>query len=128
MSNITVTTNADSGAGSLREAIAQAQPGDTIQFDSSLANQTITLTSGGFAISNNLTIDGAGAPGLTISGNNATRIFGVDQGGTNFTLKNLTLADAFLPNDFGGAIHTVPNVLPWWRCHFYSRSQYSYCD
>jgi hypothetical protein len=120
MSNlITVTTNADSGAGSLREAIAQAQPGDTIQFDSSLANQTITLTSGGFAISNNLTIDGAGAPGLTISGNNATRIFGVDQGGTNFTLKNLTLADAFLPNDIGGAIHTVPNVtLTVENCQF----------
>ena len=46
MTTLTVTRNADSGAGSLRAAIAMAQPGDTIQFDASLANQTITLTTG----------------------------------------------------------------------------------
>jgi hypothetical protein len=46
MAIITVTTTADSGTGSLREAIANAQSGDTIKFSSNLANQKITLTSG----------------------------------------------------------------------------------
>jgi Domain of unknown function (DUF4347) len=41
----TVTSTADSGAGSLRAAIAAAQSGDTIVFNSGLANQTITLAS-----------------------------------------------------------------------------------
>lgn len=111
MSNIiTVTSIADSGSGSLREAIATAQAGDTIQFDSSLANQTITLTSGQIDIPKNLTIDGTGAAGLTISGNNASRIFDVKATGTDFTVRDLILADAFLPNDLGGAIHTTEEV------------------
>ena len=43
-STLTVLNNLDSGAGSLRDAIAQAKRGDTITFSSSLAGQTITLT------------------------------------------------------------------------------------
>jgi hypothetical protein len=43
---LTVTSLADSGAGSLREIINQAQNGDTIKFAANLANQSITLTSG----------------------------------------------------------------------------------
>ena len=46
MSTITVTTNADSGEGTLRNAIASAADGDTIKFDSSLSGETIALTSG----------------------------------------------------------------------------------
>lgn len=45
MAILTVTSKADSGAGSLRETISKAQAGDTIIFASSLANQTITLSS-----------------------------------------------------------------------------------
>ncbi len=111
MAIITVTNNLADGAGSLRSAIASAAAGDTIQFDGSLANQTIALTTGGqLTIDKNLTIDGANAPGLTISGNNSTRIFNVSQQGTSFTVRNLILADAFLPQDLGGAIHTTENV------------------
>src|SRR4028118_45795 len=43
LATVTVTNNNDSGPGSLRDAIASAAAGDTIQFASSLANQTITL-------------------------------------------------------------------------------------
>jgi hypothetical protein len=106
----TVTSIADSGAGSLRAAIAAAQPGETIQFAPSLAKQTITLTSGQLQINKNLIIDGANAPGLIISGNKATRIFNVNQTGTNFTVRNLTLSNASLPKDLGGAIHTAEKV------------------
>lgn len=91
MSIITVMSTADSGQGSLREAIALAQAGDTIQFDSTLANQSITLTSGQLSVNKNLTIDGAGAAGLTISGNNTSRVFDVIS--NSFTLRNLTVAN-----------------------------------
>src|SRR5262249_23036 len=54
----TVTSAADSGAGSLRDTVTAALPGDTIQFDASLAGQTITLTTAEIAIGKPLTIDG----------------------------------------------------------------------
>lgn len=91
MSIITVTSTADSGQGSLREAIALAQAGDTIQFASTLANQSITLTSGQLTVNKNLTIDGTGTAGLTISGNNASRVFDVLS--SSFTLRHLTIAN-----------------------------------
>ncbi len=77
ISNPVVTTTADSGAGSLREAIANACPGATITFASPLFDtaQTITLTSGVLTIDKDLTINGPGAKLLTINGNNADRVF-----------------------------------------------------
>jgi predicted outer membrane repeat protein len=99
MATLTVTSNLDSGAGSLRSAIAMAQAGDTIQFDPSLANQTITLTTGQLEIGKGLIIDGANAPGLTISGNNAYRVINVTNN-IDFTLRNLTIANG-KPNEVG---------------------------
>src|SRR3712207_3389879 len=97
MSIITVTSQTDSGPGSLRQAIASAKAGDTIKFASSLSNKTITLSSGQLAVNKNLTIDGAGAAGLTISGNKAHRIFDIrndaNSNPTTFTLRNLTIAN-----------------------------------
>lgn len=108
MAIITVTSTADSGAGSLRAAIAAAKSGDTIQFAPNLANQTIKLTSGQIEIQagKNLTIDGSTAANLTISGNNASRILLVNSNQaapTSVSIKNLTLADAST-RDQGGAI------------------------
>ena len=56
----TVTNANDSGAGSLRQAIADAVSGDTITFDATYFStaRTITLTSGELSIAKNLTIDG----------------------------------------------------------------------
>jgi predicted outer membrane repeat protein len=109
MAILTVTSKANSGAGSLRETISKAQAGDTIKFASSLANQSITLSSN-LKIDKNLTVDAANASNLTISGNKATPVFWVDKKGTNFTVRNLTVADGFLPKDYGGAIHTTDQV------------------
>src|SRR6266404_1827545 len=64
---LTVTTTNDSGPGSLRQAIADAQDGDTIQFDPSLNGRTITLTSGELVINKNITIAGPGGDLLTVS-------------------------------------------------------------
>jgi len=69
---ITVTSTADSGPGTLREALTTAVSGDTIVFDPTVfppgAPATITLTSPLPAVTQgNLTIDGTGA-GLIIDG------------------------------------------------------------
>ncbi|NVN97713.1 MAG: hypothetical protein HXX17_00180, partial [Geobacteraceae bacterium] len=96
----TVTSNADSGSGSLRDAIANANPGDVITFDAGLSGQTINLAST-LNINKDQTINGPGAANLTISGGGTTRIFQVS-GTTVFTLQNLTLANGAATS--GGAL------------------------
>lgn len=53
---LTVNTTADSGAGSLRDVIGCAPAGSTIIFASSVAGQTINLTSGKIVINKTLNI------------------------------------------------------------------------
>ena len=88
--NWTVTNTNDSGAGSLRAAIASAADGDTIDFASALNGQTITLTSGVLFISKNLTIDGPGAELLAVSGNNSGRVFEIT---STVTISGVTVRD-----------------------------------
>ena len=95
-STVTVLNNQDSGIDSLRADIATAQNGDTIVFASSLAGQTITLTSGELLVNKNLTIQGLGASQLTISGDNLSRVFEVangKKGPTQFALSGLTISN-----------------------------------
>src|SRR6266571_3071331 len=77
---VTVINTSDSGAGSLRQAISDSSSGDTIDFDSSLNGQTITLTSGELLIDENLTITGPGANLLAVNGNAADRVFEIISG------------------------------------------------
>jgi hypothetical protein len=81
-STFTINTNGDPGPGgtvSLRQAVASANAssGNTVQFDASLVGSTITLASGEIAITQPMNIIGPGAGKLTISGNDASRIFKV---------------------------------------------------
>jgi len=64
---ITVTNINDSGPGSLRQALADANGGDTINFDPALNGQTILLTTAELAIVKNVTISGPGANLLAVS-------------------------------------------------------------
>ena len=57
-----------------------------------MSGRTITLTSGELTISKSLDIEGPGANNLTISGNNASRVFEIGNGAT-VTLANLTIAN-----------------------------------
>ncbi|MEI2579536.1 Ig-like domain-containing protein, partial [Scytonema sp. PRP1] len=111
MAIITVTNAANSGTGSLRDAIARANAGDTIKFSPTLAGQTITLTSGQLLVNKSLTIDGAGVTGIKISGNNASRIFDVTAPSSTFTLRNLSLVNGRArgtgEEGAGGAIRTA---------------------
>lgn len=63
---ITVTNTNDSGPGSLRQALADANDGDTINFDVSLKGQTIALTSGELVIDKSITITGPGPDQLAV--------------------------------------------------------------
>src|SRR5262245_21387173 len=73
----TVTTPGDSGAGSLRHTILDANsatyPGaDVIDFAPGLAG-TIALSGGQLTITDNLTIEGPGADVIRVSGTQASR-------------------------------------------------------
>ena len=76
-STLTVTNTADSGAGSLRAAIAAANSGDIIAFDSGLAGQTITLYGYGLAINKSLTIEGTPGSPEAISGSHEHGVFDI---------------------------------------------------
>jgi len=95
-STLAVTTardavNASDGVVSLREAIADANSGDTIVFDKSLVGQTITLANKELAIDKNLTITGPGGKGLTIDGDSRSRVFTV-AAGAEVSISGLTLS------------------------------------
>lgn len=82
MAIFSVTNLNDKGAGSLRQAIlnANARAGlDTITFQTGLAG-TIRLTSGELVITDSVSIQGTSADQLTINGNNASRIFNISNG------------------------------------------------
>ena len=93
----TVTNTNDSGAGSLRQAIETANTdaaADTILFQSGLSG-TITLTTGQLDITESVTITGPGAANLTVSGNNASRVFYLYNSASNIAvgISGLTIAN-----------------------------------
>jgi uncharacterized protein YndB with AHSA1/START domain len=108
--------NHDAGDLSLREAIAIADPGATITFDSSLADGTIDLVLGELAINKDLTIRGLGAKNLTIDGSFVggefpypivNRVFNINDGNdtksSNVTIEGITIAGGRSVEVSGGA-------------------------
>src|SRR5262249_15128873 len=94
-STFTVHNLSDSGPGSLRQAVldANAHPGaDTIRFAHGL-HGTIALTGGELSVTGDLTIAGPGANRLTVSGSHASRIFHISGSSTDVTIRDLTIAD-----------------------------------
>lgn len=115
---ITVTNTNDSGAGSLRQAIADAAAGDTINFNLANCPCTITLTSGELIIDKSLTIQGLGADQLSVSGNNNSRVFNVF--GDDVTIDGLSVVQGNGVgglNQRGGAIvHQLNGTLTVSHC------------
>src|SRR5438552_6691595 len=93
---ITVTNTNDSGPGSLRQALADANDGDTINF---AVTGTIGLTSGELLAAKDITISGPGAGNLAINGNANSRVFHIGSGQT-VTISGLTIT-----NGAGGGIY-----------------------
>ena len=109
----TVTNTNDSGAGSLRQALDDANNNagaDIIVFDAS-ASGTITLTTGQLDIFDDVTITGLGATNSIISGNNASRIFYIYNAAASLTvsISGLTMTDG--SSGVGGAIVNWGNDL-----------------
>jgi parallel beta-helix repeat protein len=112
---ITVINNNDSGLGSLREAISASYSGDTIDFDSSLNGQTITLTSGELFIRfKNLTISGPSANLLVINGNAAGRVFHITSL-SDVTISGLTITNG-ATTGYGGGIYNEKSMLTITNC------------
>ena len=98
--SLTVTNTNDSGSGSLRDAMANAASGDTINF--SLAYPaTITLAST-LTINTNLTISGPGASNLAISGNNAVQVFYIY--GSTVNISGVTIENGNASSSEGGGL------------------------
>ncbi|HJU92491.1 MAG TPA: Ig-like domain repeat protein [Pyrinomonadaceae bacterium] len=96
-----VANSLDAGAGSLRQAIADACAGSTITFNMASVTSPITLTTAELAINKDLTITGPGAAALTIERSSAQatphfRIFNVTSG--TVSISGLTLTNGRAPD------------------------------
>lgn len=124
----TVTSIADSGPGSLRQAIDRACPNGRIGFDLG-GPGVITLSSGQMTLTKPLHIDGPGANNLTISGGDNYPVFvmavpaggsviegmtleaGEPEGGLIYGRANLTINDVVFQHTTGYAIYQERNEL-----------------
>src|SRR5438876_3459679 len=97
---IIVTNTNDSGPGSLRQALADANDGDTI--DATSISGTITLTTGELLVDKSVTINGAGADVLAVDGNMISRVFRIPMSGETITISGLTIRNGHAGTTGGG--------------------------
>jgi adhesin HecA-like repeat protein len=104
---ITVTNTNDSGPGSLRQALADANDGDTINFT---VTGTIGLTGGELLVDKSITISGPGAANLAVDGNAKSRLFHIGSGNT-VSISGLTVK-----NGLGGGMANDHSALRVSNC------------
>jgi len=97
---IVVTNTADSGPGSLRDALAAAVDGDII--DATGISGTILLTSGELQITHAITINGPGAGSLSIDGNATFRVF--DNLTSGVSIFGFSITNGSAPGNNGGGV------------------------
>src|SRR5690349_16936979 len=105
-----VRSTADSGAGSLRQLIANAPWGGIVMLGPELAGRTITLQST-LVVDKQIFILGDSAPGAAISGNDAVRIFDFGANGAACNARPLLYGVRLVrgkapAGEYGGAIRT----------------------
>ena len=112
---ITVSNKNDSGPGSLRQALADAHNEDTINFDSSLNGQTITLTSGELVVNKIVSINGPGPNNLAVDANHASRVFHVSEG-ASAVISGLSIINGSASGLYGGGIYNDHSTVSVINC------------
>lgn len=95
---ITVSNTNDSGPGSLRQAIADAAPAESIVVPAGI----YTLTSGELLIANSLTITGSGPADTIIQAGDQSRVFHTTGPASDITIAGVTISD--------GETHPAPGA------------------
>jgi hypothetical protein len=99
---LVVTNAGDCGVGTLRQALVDAAPNDSVRFRM-VPDSVITLTSGEIAVHRPVVLAGpADAPGVTISGNDVSRVLHVFGG--PLTLIHLTISHGSTTGPGAGAL------------------------
>src|SRR5207344_2898705 len=112
---ITVINTNDSGPGSLRQGLADANDGDTINF---AVTGTIGLTSGELLVDKSVTISGPGTDVLAINGNATYRVFHIAPGKV-VTVSELNITNGNAnkqPVPDGGGIYNDHATLTLGNC------------
>lgn len=119
--NSIVTNINDSGAGSLRQTVADIASGDIIQFETPLFDtaQTISLSTGQITLGKNLTINGNGANILNVQNTAAqsttSRVFNISTSGFTINLNGVTVSGGNVSGD-GGGIFNFGSTLSLTNC------------
>jgi hypothetical protein len=117
---LTVTNTGDSGPGTLRQAIADAMAGDTIDF--SLPAGSVIGIMSGLIIDKNLTISGPGAPLLRVQninadiGQNRFGILTIPAGDFNVSISGITITGGNASGSGAGGIFNQTNTLTITGC------------
>ena len=112
LATFTVNSNADFGAGTLRDAIAvaNATPGaDEIVFASSVTG-AINTNSELPTITEDLTISGPGQDVLAIDANQQSRVINVEGSGVDLTINDLTLRNGRTTGAVSYTHLTLPTI------------------
>ncbi|MFK8022911.1 MAG: carbohydrate binding domain-containing protein [Ilumatobacter sp.] len=102
-SELVVTTTADAGPGSLRDALATIGPDGTITFDPALEGSTIALTSGQLDVDTSVTVDASATP-VTISAGDLSRVIEVAPG-ADVTIRSIEIRDGAAGPQGGGILN-----------------------
>ena len=100
---------ADSVPGSLRQAIANAAAGETVDFDAGLSRGTIILGGTQLTIDKDLTIQSP-PDGITVSGNGASRVFQIN-GPAVVEIDGLTIIGGNANGARGGGVNNTGAML-----------------
>jgi len=111
---IIVSNTNDSGPGSLRQALSDANNGDII--DATGISGVITLTTGELAVDKSVPINGPGADLLAVDGAMASRVFRIVVSGATVTISGFTIRNGHAGTTGGGIDNENTSVVTINNC------------